>query len=444
MTQVPMDVGSRRGSADAVAARSRRRALSLVAVGNVFEWYDFTVYGFFAPHIAATFFPSQEPLVGLLSALLVFFIGFFARPIGGLVFGRLVDRIGRKPVMLMSMLLMALGSLLIAIAPGYVTAGLLGGTVVVVGRLCQGLSAGGEHGSAGLFLVEWAGTGRRAFFGSFLNTAATVGVLLGALLGALLATVLGTEAVTAWAWRIPFFIGAALALLVLVLRRDVEETPVFREIQAAHQTIVADTATSAGRMGNGRVFIVALGFIALWTTTTFITLVYVPTFAFSIVGVEGSGSLWAIVIGSALTSALIPLGGWISDRIGRRPPILFSATGYLVLSVPLFALIISTKAFWSVLLFEVVLAFFSAPILGLGVATIVELFTGRHHGLLVSFSMALGVTMFGGFGPYICTWLIRATGQPLAASYWVVAVSALTIVAAFFIPKDLHKRELRR
>jgi MFS transporter, MHS family, proline/betaine transporter len=447
MARVPTNVGSRLAESSDAPGPSRRRVLALVAVGNVFEWYDFTVYGLFAPQIAATFFPSHDPLVGLLLAFLVFFIGFCARPIGGLVFGRLVDRRGRKPVMLASMLLMAVGSLLIGVAPGYEVAGLVGAFIVVVGRLAQGLSSGGEQGSAGIFLVEWAGTGRRAFFGSFLNSAATVGVLIGALLGALLGTTLGTGALTAWAWRLPFFIGAALALVALWLRREVEETPAFGDIQAARGAAASadvERAERPARMGNGRVFVVVLGFIALWTTTTFITLVFVPTFAFSIVGVKGSSPLWAIAVGAALTSALIPLGGWVSDRIGRRPPIILSAIGYLVLAVPLFSLITTTRAFWSVLLLEVVLAAFSAPILGVGVATIVELFTGRHHGLLVSFSMALGVTIFGGLGPYICTWLIRVTGQPLSASYWVVAVSILTLVAAFCMPGDLHQRELGR
>ncbi|WP_236792194.1 MFS transporter [Amycolatopsis sp. GM8] len=445
MARVPTGADSLTASA---TTHPRRQMLSLAAVGNVFEWFDFTVYGFFAPQIAATFFPSTNPLTGLLSTFLVFVIGFLARPIGGLFFGRLVDRIGRKSVMLTSMLLMAAGALLIGIAPGYATAGALGGIVVVIGRLCQGLSAGGEQGSSGMFLVEWAGPGRRAFYGSFLNSVATTGVLMGALFGALLTTTLGKETVTAWAWRIPFFVGAALALVVLFLRRSLEETPVFREVQAAHKSVqkaeadAEKTTKATNRMGNGGVFIVVIGLCALWATTTFITLVFTPTFAFSIVGVKASGSLWAVVVGAALTSLLIPFGGDISDRIGRRPAIFFSAIGYLVLALPLFALITTTKAFWAVLLLEVVMAFFSAPILGVGVATIVELFTGRHHGLLVSFSMAVGVTIFGGFGPYICTWLIKVTGQPLSICYWILFVSLLTLVATFFIPRDLHKREL--
>jgi len=442
MTQVTTDGDAAVSSAP---PRARRRTLTLTAVGNVLEWYDFTVYGFFAPAIAATFFPKQDSLAALLSTFVVFVVGFLARPVGGLIFGRLVDRKGRKSIMLFSMLLMAGGSLLIAIAPGYRLAGLLGTIVVVVGRLCQGLSAGGEQGSAGMFLVEWAGTGRRAFFGSFLNAAATTGVLLGALLGALLTTTLGTATVNAWAWRIPFFLGAVLALVVFFLRRDVEESPLFREIRAARDSAgKARSTTPVKRMSNGASFVVVLGFIALWTTTTFITLTYVPTFAFAIVGVNASGSLWATALGAGLTAALIPVGGRISDRFGRRPVVFFSGIGYLVLAVPLFSLITTTKEFWAVLLLEFVLAFVSAPILGMGVAFVVEMFHGRNHGFLVTFTMALGVTLFGGFGPYICTWLISVTGRPIAASCWVVAVSVITLISAFFIPRNLHTRELAR
>lgn len=442
MTRVPTNADAADVSAPPTA---RRRTLTLTAVGNVFEWYDFTVYGFFAPAIAATFFPKQDSLAALLSTFVVFVIGFLARPIGGLIFGRLVDRRGRKSIMLFSMLLMAGGAVLIAIAPGYATAGVLGTVIVVVGRLCQGLSAGGEQGSAGMFLVEWAGPGRRAFFGSFLNSAATTGVLLGALLGALLNSTLGTATVNAWAWRIPFFLGAVLALVVFFLRRDVEESPVYREIRAAHESgRRVEDPVAVRRMPNRAVFFVVLGFIALWTSTTFVTLTYMPTWAFAIVGVNASGALWATVLGAAMTAALIPLGGRISDRVGRRPVILFSGIGYLLLAVPLFALVASTKEFWAVLLLEFVLALFSAPIGGVGIALVVEMFHGRNHGLLVSFTLALGVTLFGGFGPYICTWLISATGQPIAASYWVVAVSVLTLLSSFFIPKDLHTRPLSR
>ncbi|GAA1828083.1 MFS transporter [Pseudonocardia ailaonensis] len=442
MTRVPTNAGVADPSAPPAA---RRRTLALTAVGNVFEWYDFTVYGFFAPAIAATFFPKQDSLAALLSTFVVFVIGFLARPVGGLIFGRLVDRRGRKSIMLFSMLLMAGGALLIAVAPGYATAGVLGTIIVVLGRMCQGLSAGGEQGSAGMFLVEWAGPGRRAFFGSFLNSAATTGVLLGALLGALLTSTLGTATVNAWAWRIPFFLGAVLALVVFFLRREVEESPVYREIRAAHESgqTVEDPA-AVRRMPNGAIFFVLLAFTALWTTTTFITLTYMPTFAFAIVGVNASGSLWATALGAGLTAALIPLGGYVSDRVGRRPVILFSAIGYLVLTVPLFALITTTKEFWAVLLLEFVLAFFSAPILGVGIAVFVEMYHGRNHGFLVTVTLAVGVTLFGGFGPYICTWLISLTGQPLSASYWVVAVALLTLISTIFIPKDLHTRPLSR
>jgi len=425
-----------------------RRSLFLSSVGNVFEWYDFTVYGFFAPYIAATFFPQQDPIAGLLSTFLVFVIGFFARPVGGLIFGRITDRRGRKFVMLLSMLLMSIGALLIAVAPGYALAGATGTVIVVLGRLCQGLSAGGEQGASGMFLVEWAGMGRRAFFGSFLNSAATVGVLLGALLGAILTSALGVAVVTEWAWRIPFIIGALLALVVLFLRRSVEETPVFRQIQAqAAEERAAEAAKAAAvsaerRPRNGAVFFIVLGFIALWTSTTFVTLTFMPTYAYAIVGVDASGSLWATVLGAGLTAALIPVGGYISDRVGRRPVILWSVIGYLVLTVPLFALIATTKAFWAVLLLEFILAFFSGPIGGVGIALVIELYHGRHRGLLVSFTLALGVTIFGGFGPYICTWLISVTHQPISASYWVIFVALLTLIASFFLPKDLHKREL--
>lgn len=440
MTQVP----SRTDLTGSSGARGPGRSTTiLVTIGSVFEGYDFTLYGLFAPAIAATFFPSQDSLSALLTVFLVFVVGFLARPIGGLVFGRLVDRKGRKPVMLVSMMLMAVGALLIAVAPGYTTAGAVGPLIVVVGRICQGLSLGAEQGSAGMFLVEWAPPGRRAFFSSPLGVGGTGGVVIAALLGALLTTTLGTAELNAWAWRLPFLLGAGLAVVVYFLRRDVEESPVFRDIRSAHGS-TDDTPAATSRMSNRAVFVVVLGFIALWTTTVFTTLTYMPTFAVSIVGVNASGALWATVLGAALTVALTPVGAWVSDRIGRRPVILFCAVGYLILTIPLFALVVTTKELWAVLLLEGVLAIFSGPIAGVGLAVVVEMFHGRNHGLLVTVTLALGFTVFGGFGPYVCTWLIRVTGQQVAPSYWVVAMSILTLTSAFFIPRDLHRRDLAR
>jgi MHS family proline/betaine transporter-like MFS transporter len=441
MTQSPAQV--RLGEPS--LTNTRRRTLALAAVGNVFEWYDFTIYGFLAPQIAAVFFPSVDPLAALLSTFVIFFVGFLARPVGALIFGSLSDKVGRKPVMLISMLLMATGALIIGLAPGYAVAGSVGTLVVVVGRLIQGLSAGGEQGASGIFLVEWAGKNQRGFFGSFLNSAATTGVLLGALLTAALNTGLGATAMAEWGWRIPFFVGALLALIVLFARRKVEETPVFREMKAAHEQVEASVAASTGsrkRIGNGKAFVIALGLIALWATTTSIALTYMPTFAYSIVGVDGSGALWATVLGAALTAGLIPLGGWISDRVGRRPLFLFTAIGYLVLTIPLIGLIVTTKEFWSVLLFEFVMSFFSAAIGGAAIATIVEMFSGRRRGFMVTMTLALGVTIFGGLATYACTWLISVTGQPMAIVFWVMGLATITLVAAIFIPRDLHKRAL--
>lgn len=443
MTQIPDQIVT---SDTRASIPSRRRALALGSVGNVFEWYDFVVYGFLAPHIAATFFPSTDPLVGLLSTFAVFFIGFLSRPLGALLLGRLADRKGRKPVMLLSMLLMSAGVLLIAIAPGYAVAGSFGTAVVILGRLCQGLSAGGEQGASGVFLVEWAGKSQRAFYGSFLNSAATTGVLLGALLTAVLTSALGAGAMSAWGWRIPFFFGAVLAVIVLISRRNIEETPVFRELKAAHELTAQDTGTEGTltdkRMGNGTAFFISVGLIALWTNTTFVTITYMPTFAYSVVKVDASGALWATVLGAAMTAGLIPVAAMISDRIGRRPLFLFTAIGYLVLTIPLFSLIITTKEFWSVLLLEFVLAFFSAAIGGPAVATIVEMFSGRRRGFMVTITLALGVTIFGGLAPYICTWLISATGQPISVAFWVMGAAVITFIAALFVPRDLHKRDL--
>lgn len=422
---------------------ARRRAAILATLGNVLEWYDFTVYGFVAIYIAQTFFPSSDPVASLLASLAVFAVGFVARPIGALILGPIIDRKGRKSVMLISMLIMAVGSLLIAIAPGYGVAGVFGAIVVVIGRLCQGFSAGGEFGSASVFLVEWADPRRRGLFGSFSQIATYGGLIFGVLFVAVLSLLVPAEVMAAWAWRIPFFFGALLAIVVLVLRRRIEDTPVFRESVAS-----AEAAAPAKRVTPGEVrpvtgFFLTLGIVALWSVTSMVTITYMPTYAATFASIDPNAALWAVFFGGVLTVALLPVAGALSDRVGRRPLIIAAAAAYIVLPLPLLSLVTGTHSFWAVLLTQVVFAFPTAAIGGVGSATVAELFETKRRGALVSIASALAIALFGGFGAYICTWLIQATQIVVAPAFYIAGVAIITLVTAFLLPNLAH-RELRR
>lgn len=439
-------VQNRQSAVVDTSSRARVRATVLATLGNVLEWYDFTVYGFLAVYIAANFFPGEDPVAALLSAFGVFAVGFIARPLGALVLGPLIDRKGRKSVMLLSMLMMAGGSLLVGIAPSYVTFGAFGAFVIIFGRLLQGFSAGGEFGSSAVFLVEWANPKRRGFFGSFHQVATYGGLLVGVLFVAGLTAVLGPEIMSSWGWRIPFIVGSALAIVVLVLRRRVSETPVFSEAKldtAAPGTASAPSAPKPLELSAVTGFFLTLGVVALWAVTSMVTINYMPTFTANFAGIPPQEALWATCIGCFVAVALIPLAGHLSDRYGRKPFIIGAAIGYIVLAYPLFLMIVEGRAFGFVVLAQVIFAIPTAAIAGTGSTTISELFATRRRGTLVSIGSAISVTVFGGFGALICTLLIQTTGIPTAPAFYVIGVAVITLIAGIALP-NLAGRELRR
>ncbi|TAJ49089.1 MAG: MFS transporter [Herbiconiux sp.] len=427
------------------SSRARIRATVLATLGNVLEWYDFTVYGFLAVYIAANFFPGEDPIAALLSAFGVFAVGFIARPLGALVLGPLVDRKGRKSVMLLSMLMMAGGSLLVGIAPSYVTFGAFGAFVIIFGRLLQGFSAGGEFGSSAVFLVEWANPKRRGFFGSFHQVATYGGLLVGVVFVAALTAILGSEVMASWGWRIPFILGSALAIVVLILRRRVSETPVFSEIKEEEAEGGAPDAptSTAKELGAVAGFFLTIGVVALWAVTSMVTINYMPTFTSNFAGIPAQEALWATCIGCLVAVVLIPLAGHLSDRFGRKPFIIGAAIGYIVLAYPMFWMIVEGRAFGFVVLAQVIFAVPTAAIAGTGSSTISELFATKRRGSLVSIGSAISVTVFGGFGALICTLLITTTGLPTSPAFYVIGVAVITLIAGIALP-NLATRELRR
>jgi MHS family proline/betaine transporter-like MFS transporter len=402
-----------------------RRAITAAGIGNVLEYYDFGVYGFLATVIARKFFPGADEVASLLATFAAFGVGFLARPLGGVLLGRLGDVRGRKSALVTTILLMAIGTAGIGCIPSYDTIGVAAPVLLVSCRILQGLSAGGEWGNATAFIVEWAPEGRRGFFGSFSQASIVGGVLMSSAVAAILNTAFSSAEIDAWAWRLPFLLGAALLPLGLWLRRGIEETPRFVAEQAGETTGLPDLGTPFVLMAK------AFGFTVLWTVAYYVMLTYLPTYTQKYAGLTPTQSLWSNTAGLLALVAAIPLMGALSDRIGRKPLLLFCCLGFVALAYPGFRLMVSGMPLLGVVLvqigFDLVIATFSGP----GPAALVELFPTRSRTTLMSIGYALSVAIFGGFAPFIATWLIRATGTPIAPTYYLIAaglVSAATIL----------------
>jgi MHS family proline/betaine transporter-like MFS transporter len=424
------------GDGMATTGMSARRAILAAGIGNVLEYYDFGIYGFLATVIARKFFPGTDATAALLATFAAFGVGFLARPVGGIVLGRLGDIAGRKSALVLTIVLMAVGTAGIGLIPEYAAIGVIAPVLLVLCRILQGLSAGGEWGNATAFIVEWSPDGKRGYLGSYSQASVVGGVLVASGVAALLHSVFSDAAIDAWAWRLPFLVGAVLLPVGLWLRLGIEETPRFRAEQAGHTSGLADLGTPFGMMAK------AFGFTILWTVAYYVMLTYLPTFTQKYAGLSPTAALWSNTVALVVLAAAIPVMGALSDRIGRKPLLLFCCIGFVVLAYPGFLLMLSGLPFYGVALvqigFNLVISTFSGP----GPAALVELFPTRSRTSLMSVSYALAVAIFGGFAPFIATWLIQATGTPIAPTYYLI-VSGLVSAATIFTFKETAFERLR-
>ena len=271
-------------------------------LGNLLEWYDFAVYGFLAAIIGKNFFPNANEIVQLLSAFAAFGVGFLVRPLGAVIIGRIGDLKGRKTSLTLTMFLMAAGTVAIGCLPTFQSIGLLAPILLVLARLVQGFSAGGEWAGATAFIVEWAPEKRRGFFGSLQQSTVAAGLLMGSLVAAFLKSVLKAEQMLDWGWRLPFLLGAILGPVGLYMRRNLEETPAYREAKKVEHTAVKPSTGAAITMAS-KVF----GFTVLWSIAFYILLAYMPTFTQKYAGLTAANSLWSNSLGLVVLILVIPL-----------------------------------------------------------------------------------------------------------------------------------------
>ncbi|MDM7491611.1 MFS transporter [Rhodococcus sp. GXMU-t2271] len=417
------DVRNPRDAVDtAPTLASKKKSLFASAVGNVLEWYEWSAYAVFAPFIAAVMFNNSDPISALLSTLAVFAVGFLMRPLGGIVFGRIADRRGRKFVLVTTMLMMATGSLVIGIMPTYESIGAWASLILLAARIMQGFAHGGESATAYSYVGEIAPPHRRGMWGSVAFIAIFGGSVLAYSIGGVVTSSLSESAVAEWGWRIPFLIGACLALVALYLRRSMDESDVFDAQQDDQPRIPRKTVV--------RAILLMIGMTSGITAAHYTWTSYVSTYAITQQGMDPDVAYWMSVIAQSIALISLPFWGMLSDRIGRRPMLFAFAGLMLVLQLPLTMMI--SSAGWTLLVATTVaLLVVSVPASVLS-ATLSESFPTRLRTQAIGFAYSFSVAVFGGTAPYLNQLLI-GRGLGWAFSVYIMVLCVLTGVACIFM-----------
>jgi MHS family proline/betaine transporter-like MFS transporter len=417
-------------SGSTTSAAQSRKAIYAATIGNVMEWYDFGVFGYLAGSLALNFFPKGDPSAALLNTFLVFGVGLVFRPLGGIVIGRMGDTRGRKPALVLTILLMALGTVIIGLLPTYASIGVAAPALLLVARLLQGFSTGGEWGGATAFMAEWSEPGRRGFYTSFQQMSVAGGSLLGVGFAALLTSTIGSDAINDWGWRIPFLVGGLFGPIGLWLRREVDETPPYRAVVAERDTREASTMRHAAQ---------AFGFTILWTVAFYVFLTYMPTYTRTQLHLTPAESLWASTASLLALVVLVPVMGALSDKIGRKGLLLTSCALCFVMPVPAFYVLTNGVSFTGVVLIQIGFAAAISLFSGAGPAAIAEIFPTRGRSTWMSSSYALAVAIFGGFAPYIAQSLIDLTGSKMAPTAYVMAAAAVSFLTIRTLRETAHE-----
>lgn len=415
----------------------KSRIIAACTIGNALEFFDFVVFSFFARTIGALFFPSQDPTAQLLLAFATYGVGFLVRPLGGVVLGAYADRKGRKKATVLTLMLMALGTGMIGLAPVYATAGVLGAIIVVLGRLIQGFSAGGEVGASTTLLAEYAPKEQRGFFGSWQLASQGIAVLAAAGAALAVTTYLTPAQVSDWGWRVPFLLGVMIVPIGLWLRAALEETHANEEHERTRQV---SSLRLAFREHLGKI-IAGVALIIGGTAANAVIVLYMATYAVTQLKLAPSVGLMAGVTAGLVTFLVAPIGGALSDAVGRKTVAAVSYSLILLLIYPAFLYLNANPTVTTLLTMVAFLGALNA----LGGATIIitlaEIFPVEVRATGMSLVYALGVAIFGGFGQFIVTWLISATGSPIAPAYYVMACAMATLVGLTAIP-EMKGREL--
>lgn len=421
-----------------ISARGRRKAFVGATSGHLIEWYDYGIYGFLAVYMGQAFFSSASPTVALISSFATFALSFFVRPLGGLVFGPLGDRIGRQRTMALVMFLMAGSTFTIGLLPTYETVGFLAPALLIFARCVQGLSAGGEIGTVTTFIAEYAGPKRRGFSTSLLMMTAVLGLMVGSIVANGMTAVFGTEFMQEWGWRIPFLIAGPLGLIAAYIRSKLEDSPEFKALAHSGHT---EKQPLKALMSWKRSLLLVAGCITLLASLFYMVLTYVSTYLTTILGFDNTTRFWFVMIAAGTAAVLMPLGGMFTDRFGRKNFLIATS----IMAIGSFAWFFfsapgATPAefFWPLLACAASLGLYAST----PYAVMSDLFPTSVRASGISLAYNIPIAVFGGSAPLIASALISGTGNISSPAWFFITTAVISLIAVCIIsPRDYQRVE---
>lgn len=406
-----------------------RKAVAAAVAGNALEFYDFVIYAYFAVYIGKTFFPVAGEFGSLLAAVATFGVGFFTRPLGGVLIGAFADKAGRKPAMILTVVLITLGTLGLAATPSYATIGMAAPVIVVFCRLLQGLALGGEVGPATALLIEAAPPGRRGFYSSWQIASQGLAVAVGGVFGVALSLMLSPQDLAAWGWRVPFLVSLLLIPIAIYIRRCLPETHGGAQERSG--------ASIVGSVFREHRKILVLGVLATASTAVASQVGnYMVTYAVQVLKLPAAIAQGSVLMGGVMTFAFALVGGALCDRLGRRAVNLLPRLALMLLIVPLFMWLSGAPGTATLLAVTAILAALTAMFGAAGLVQVPELLPIAVRSTGLSLVYAIGTSIFGGTTQFVVTWLLAITHNPMAPAWYVVAMSAVSIVAMWMLPES--------
>ena len=417
-------------------SKSKIATVLRVTSGNFLEMFDFFLFGFYATYISKAFFPAGSDFASLMLTFMTFGAGFLMRPLGAILLGAYVDQIGRRKGLIMTLCIMACGTILIAFVPGYATIGLLAPFLVLIGRLLQGFSAGVELGGVSVYLSEMATPGNKGFYVSWQSGSQQVAIMFAAVIGYVLNLALMPADVAAWGWRVPFFIGCMIVPFLFYIRRSLEETEEF--LERKHHPSMPEIFASLAQ--NWRIVLLGMLLVVMTTISFYTITVYTPTFGKNVLKLTDTESLLVTFCVGLSNFIWLPVMGALSDRIGRKPLLLVFSALTVLTAYPALSWLVGNATFLHMLLVLLWLSFLYGSYNGAMVVALTEIVPVSVRTAGFSLAYSLATALFGGFTPLVSTWLIEATGNRAAPAFWMSFGGACGLVATLVVYRERSAR----